>query len=87
LINQLKAITGTDLNLRAKLAGGASMFATTIAADIGVQNIESCQQILRKLRIPIIGQHCGGNQGRRMWLDTSDGKVRIEIVGQGAIEL
>ena len=87
LIEELEELTGGKLSLTAKMAGGASMFPTTVAANIGLQNIESCEQLLGKLRIPIAAKHCGGKQGRRMSLNTANGKVVIEIVGQDPIEL
>ncbi len=87
LIEQMEHLGGQRLTLTAKIAGGASMFSTTVAANIGLQNIESCEQLLRNLRIPILAKHCGGEQGRRMTLDTENGIVLIEIVGQDPIEL
>ncbi len=87
LIENMEQLAGHKLVLTAKLAGGASMFTTTIARRIGDQNLESCQQLLRELRIPIIAKHCGGQQGRRMKFDTGSGDVLIEIVGQNPIEL
>ncbi len=63
------------------------MFSTSVSANIGLQNIESCEDLLRKYRIPVLARHCGGEQGRRMQFDTSSGLVWIEIVGQGRVEL
>jgi chemotaxis protein CheD len=87
LIEELQKLAGGELKLAAKMAGGASMFSTTVAANIGRQNIESCEELLGELGIPIVGKHCGGGQGRRMSLNTANGKVLIEIVGQNPIEL
>ncbi len=87
LIDQMEQLAGQKLKLTAKIAGGASMFATTVTACIGLQNIESCERLLRDLRIPVLAKHCGGEQGRRMTLDTETGKVTIEIVGQDPIAL
>ncbi|MEK6233602.1 MAG: chemotaxis protein CheD [Planctomycetales bacterium] len=87
LIDQMQALARGDLRLTAKIAGGASMFSTTVAANIGLQNIESCEQLLSQLGIPITAKHCGGEQGRRMSLNTANGKVAIEIVGQDPVEL
>jgi chemotaxis protein CheD len=87
LIQRMEELTGHKLNLTAKLAGGASMFSTTVAASIGQQNIETCEKLLGELGIPIVAKHCGGEQGRRMSLDTANGMVLIEIVGQDSIEL
>ena len=87
LIGKMEKLARGKLNLMAKLAGGASMFPTTVAGKIGQQNIESCEQMLDDLGIPLVGKHCGGDQGRRMSLDTANGKVVIEIVGQDPFEL
>lgn len=86
LISRMQALADAKLKLFAKMAGGASMFATSATANIGLQNIESCELLLLELGIPVIGKHCGGDFGRRMSLDTSDGKVVIGIVGQDTIE-
>jgi chemotaxis protein CheD len=87
LIAEVEKLVGGAVKLTAKMAGGASMFTTTVAANIGLQNIEACEQLLGELGIPILAKHCGGEQGRRMSLDTANGKVVIEIVGQDPIEL
>jgi chemotaxis protein CheD len=87
LIEEMRKLADGDLDLTAKLAGGASMFSTTVAGNIGRQNVEACEQLLGQLGIPLVGKHCGGEQGRRMSLCTDDGKVVIEIVGQDPIEL
>jgi chemotaxis protein CheD len=87
LIAEMEKLVGGAVKLTAKMAGGASMFTTTVAANIGLQNIEACEQLLGDFGIPILAKHCGGEQGRRMSLDTANGKVVIEIVGQDPIEL
>ncbi len=87
LIEEMRRLAARELKLTAKIAGGASMFATTVATNIGQQNIESCERLLKHLRIPIIARDCGGGQGRRMTLKTSDGRVVIEVVGQAPFEL
>ncbi len=87
LIDSMQELASKELKLIAKLAGGASMFSTTVAAKIGLQNVESSEQLLEQLGIPIIAKHCGGEQGRRMTFDTTSGKVVIEIVGRDPIEL
>ena len=87
LIGQMEHLAGERLTLTARIAGGASMFTTTVTAGIGRQNIESCERLLGQLRIPILAKHCGGEQGRRMTFQTDNGRVVIEIVGQDPIEL
>ncbi len=87
LIQQMSELAGQPLRLSAKLVGGASMFSHSAAASIGDQNVEACRQQLNQLRVPVVAQHCGGKQGRKISLDTASGLVRIEIVGQDSIEL
>ena len=87
LIERMERIADDQLKMTAKIAGGASMFTTTVAANIGLRNIEACEELLGGLGIPIIARHCGGGQGRRMSLHTTDGTVVIEIVGQDPVEL
>jgi chemotaxis protein CheD len=87
LIERMQQLVDGKLSVTAKLAGGASMFSTTVAANIGLQNIDSCEHMLGELGIPIVARHCGGEQGRRMSLNTASGSVVIEVVGQKSIEL
>ena len=87
LVALLTQLANTEPRLVAKMAGGASMFPTKAAVNIGSQNILACEQVLKELQIPLLSQHCGGESGRRMSLDTSNGRVQIEIVGQEPIEL
>ena len=87
LIESMQEVAEDRLRLTAKFAGGASMFSTTVATKIGQQNVESCERLLDELRIPVVAKHCGGEQGRRMCLKTTNGQVTIEIVGQEPIEL
>ncbi len=81
LIRQMQAVVpGENLKLTAKLAGGANMFnSTSSPATIGEMNTQAVERILGELRIPVIGRHLGGEQGRRMTLDAATGQVTIEI--------
>ena len=76
------------LNLHAKIAGGANMFVGNDSGNtIGVQNVDAVERILEELRIPIIGRHCGGGQGRKMLLDAATGMVTIDIVGAATMTI
>lgn len=82
MIDRMQELATEPLKLRARIAGGANMFAVTDADNtIGRQNADAVERILDQLRIPIIGRHCGGEQGRRMTLDIATGIVTIDIVG------
>lgn len=83
IIRRMHELAGEErLKLCAKIAGGANMFTSADAGNtIGTQNVQAVECLLDELRIPIIGRHCGGEQGRRMMLDTATGIVTIDIVG------
>ncbi len=87
LMRDMKKLAGAAIEPTARLVGGADMFATNVVETIGKQNIEASERVLEAFRIPIVGRHCGGDQGRRMSLDTTTGLIIIEIVGSGPIEL
>lgn len=74
-------------HLTAKIVGGASMFQSNAASDIGDRNIKATERYLEKLGIPITARHCGGKMGRRVNFFPGSGRVRIEIVGQDVIEI
>jgi chemotaxis protein CheD len=87
LVREMEQLSGGNLKLTAKIAGGANMFTTSDANTIGKQNIEATERLLGDLRIPIVARHVGGEKGRRMRLETSTGRVFIDIVGSETIEL
>jgi chemotaxis protein CheD len=87
LVREMQALSGQPLKPQARIAGGANMFATTVTNTVGRQNIEACEQVLAEFGIPLVGRHCGGEKGRRMMLDTSNGVITIEIVGADPIEI
>jgi chemotaxis protein CheD len=83
IIRQMQELACEErLKLCAKIAGGANMFTSVDSSNtIGMQNVQAIERLLDNLGIPIIGRHCGGEQGRRMMLDTATGIVTIDIVG------
>ena len=87
LLRQIEQLNGRVKHLAAKISGGANMFATKGPMSIGDQNIAAVEQLLKSAGIPILGRHCGGNQGRRVSFDVDTGRVTIEVVGASAIEL
>lgn len=77
-------------NIKAKIAGGASMFNfsdKSMNMDIGNRNGIAVKNALKSLDIPIISEDIGGNKGRTMILDTTGFVVKIRTVGLGEKEL
>ena len=73
-------------NLKAKLAGGAQMFAFTSTNDamrIGDRNVESTLKILSGMNIPVVAKETGLNFGRTVELYSEDGRFIIKTVYNG----
>lgn len=90
LVEKILKKGGTKRNLKAKIAGGASMFNFSdkkMIMDIGNRNCIAVKKALKDLGIPIIGEDTGGNKGRTVTLDTSTGKFIIKTVGLNIKEI
>jgi len=77
-------------NMKAKIAGGASMFNfsdKSIIMDIGNRNSIAVKNALKILSIPIIAEDIGGNKGRTLIFDTSSGILSVRTVGLGTTEI
>ncbi|MHC5269563.1 chemotaxis protein CheD [Enterococcus sp. LJL98] len=74
--------------LKAKMVGGASMFAFGNAQSgpgIGERNIEAVEKILQELNIAIVSKHVGGNAGRTMVVDLNDFSTMVRIVNKEVV--
>lgn len=88
MIRHMQELVEERLRLHAKIAGGANMFVNADSSNtIGLQNVQAVERLLDELQIPILGRHCGGEQGRRMMLDAATGVVTIDIVGAESASL
>ncbi|GCD09040.1 chemotaxis protein CheD [Clostridium tagluense] len=77
-------------NMRAKIAGGASMFNfpdKSIIMDIGNRNGIAVKSALKNLSIPILSEDIGGNKGRTLIFDTTSGALSIRTVGMGTVDI
>jgi chemotaxis protein CheD len=84
LVQRLLAAGGDRHRLVAKLAGGASMFATLMTpgtVQMGERNIAACRAALRDAAIPVAGEAVGGERGRSVRFFPSDGRVESRTVG------
>ncbi|NLJ79167.1 MAG: chemotaxis protein CheD [Tissierellia bacterium] len=73
-------------NLIAKVVGGAQMF--TFNKDnnilkIGERNVLATKKKLNELDIRIVSEDTGGNYGRTIELDATDGSLSIRTIGHG----
>ena len=73
--------------LWAKLAGGASMFRTGPAGNIGMANVQAVERVLAELGIPILARDVSGEAGRKMTLNLPSGIIMIKVPGGAEYEL
>jgi len=90
LINRMSKLGAVVSRMKAKMAGGAQMFAFSSGADtmrIGPRNVESCKAMLQQYRIPLIAEDTGGNYGRTIEFYCESGILLIRSIQQGIKEL
>ncbi|PLT34190.1 chemotaxis protein CheD [Bacillus sp. V5-8f] len=76
--------------LKAKIAGGAQMFQFSSGNDlmrIGPRNVEAVRKKLTDLRIQIISEDVGGNNGRTIEFDPKTCRLNIRTVNKGSIDI
>lgn len=82
LLSELSKLGVPRDGLIAKIAGGACMFGVAGPLQIGDSNIEAVQTLLARENIRIAGKDVGGQKGRRVTLDCSNGSMLVEIAGK-----
>jgi len=86
LIIDMVSIGARKEYMKAKIAGGAQMFAFNSTNDslrIGDRNVEAAIKALNLWNIPIIARHTGENYGRTIELYAIDGRLVIKTIGHG----
>lgn len=74
--------------LKAKMAGGATMFSIKGSPQndviaIGRRNVQSCRDTLKKLGIDLIAQDTGGTKGRTVIFCVETGEFTIRMIDKG----
>lgn len=69
----------------AKVFGGANQFANheANALSVGNRNAQLALEMLAQHHIPVVAQHLGGTQGRKIRFHLADGKIQMKLLGQG----
>lgn len=90
LVERIVAGGGDPGRLRARVVGGASMFAALLAPNsvpLGTRNAEAARASLKSMGIPVIGEDVGGQYGRSVYFSPSDGRVLVKSVYAPEIQL
>ncbi|MDL2219723.1 chemotaxis protein CheD [Ruminococcaceae bacterium OttesenSCG-928-O06] len=80
LMVKMQALGARPVNLKAKIAGGAQMFASSSnasIANIGERNVQAVKATLQRLRIPIVAEDTGSNFGRTLLFSAEDFSMTI----------
>jgi chemotaxis protein CheD len=75
LMVKMQALGARPAQLKAKIAGGAQMFAAAsnaTIANIGARNVAAVKETLQRLRIPIMVEETGANYGRTLLFNAQD---------------
>jgi chemotaxis protein CheD len=84
MLKKMLAMGASQPRLTAKIAGGATMFATSCDRfNIGERNIAAVKATLSALRIPIIAQDVGLNYGRTVFFYPENGIMKVKSANKG----
>jgi chemotaxis protein CheD len=86
LLAEMTRLGADARRVRAKLVGGASMFANLIPAgsiNIGDRNVAAARRALTESGIPIVGEDVGSDYGRSVHFFLEDGRVEIRSLKKG----
>ena len=84
LINDMVRLGAKKASMKAKIAGGAQMFAfdsTNSNMRIGERNVDAVKHNLQIHRIPLAAQETGSTFGRTVELYAEDGRFLIKSIG------
>ena len=86
LLEDMARLGSKRASIKAKIAGGAQMFAfnsTNESMRIGDRNVEAVIRNLHAAGIQLIGQDTGANYGRTVELNSQDGSFFVKTIGHG----
>ena len=87
LLLEEMAVAGAGRAVVAKIAGGASMFATLLQSggvNMGERNVAETVRALARAGVPLVGRDTGGEHGRSVSFDVATGRVDVRSLRWGA---
>jgi chemotaxis protein CheD len=90
LMQLLQAEGASPARVRARLAGGASMFRDVLEGEglrLGRRNVAAAREALEATGIPVAGEDVFGTYGRSVFLRTLDGKLLVTSVNHDDVLL
>lgn len=86
LLAEMMRLGADPRRVRAKLVGGASMFANLVASaaiNIGDRNVAAARQALTARGIPVVAEDVGSDHGRSVHFFLDDGRVEVRSLKKG----
>ena len=86
LLAEMTRLGADATRIRAKLVGGASMFANLLPAggiNIGDRNVAAARQALQRNGIAIVAEDVGSDHGRSVHFHLDDGRVEVRSLKKG----
>lgn len=84
LLDEMKKKGGMQINFKAKIAGGASLFAfKDDTLQIGKRNAEAVEEVLKQYKIPLLKKDVGGDRGRTITFYPDTEELHIRMVKKG----
>jgi chemotaxis protein CheD len=88
LLERMRAMGANRARIVAKLAGGASMFATllpTSGLQMGERNLIATRAALAHASIPVVAEDVGGGHGRNVFFKVASGEVEVRSMVRGNV--
>jgi chemotaxis protein CheD len=85
MVQQVVAAGATKSRLKAKIAGGAQMFAFSSENDllrVGARNVEAVKEQLVRMQIPLTAEDTGNSYGRTIEFYQETEELLIKAVGK-----
>ena len=86
LLAEMARLGADARRVRAKLVGGASMFASLLPSggiNIGERNVAAARQALERSGIQIVAEDVGSDHGRSVYFHLDDGRVEVRSLKKG----
>ena len=91
LVDEMIKKGASKSRMKAKIAGGAQMFALPDASTdflaVGSRNVKETMSMLSKAGIPLIASDTGGNKGRTVEFSTATWLLTIKTLGKGKADI
>lgn len=90
LVTAMEAAGASRRSMRARLAGGASMFDAAVGREsrqLGMRNVQAARASLARAGIPVDREDVGGGHGRSVYLHIGEGRIVVSSLAHGDVIL